>query len=227
MISIKSNIDKVMERTAKRLAALRAAPAAVLDRELWLAEAMAAAEGAVRAILAPREEGHVAGFIKAVRVDLISGGMAWTLEWNAPNRDVLPAVKGNIILGGLPLFEGELAGLRGTMDDLVLEWVEAGLEGDPLGKRIDVRDAGQTAAQIAEKIKGVLFGYRSSERVDATKEIMPHLQAFINANSGASGLAPETAAVWLKTVIEAWKVLIGNKMPGMIREAIKKGMDGS
>jgi len=139
------------------------------------------------------------------------------------------------LAGGLPEFK-----------ELILLWVETP-EGEG-GKAKDSRDADKTDDEIAEHVAGVMLGSNKGAQ-EARRRLLPHILQWLKdhgadfgldpkdigeSHAGApgfldfisgQGLDPAVVDVWLRAVLEAWKVMVLAGFPERFRQELVKMRD--
>lgn len=156
-----------MTPTLRKLAQTLASPQAVMSR--WADRYRDAVRDLTRSYLLSQRPGDVdpeaweegvALFVSYIEAELTPPtGKGITVYWQG--RGMLQA-DGTLVSGG--------AGTDGDVEVITLQdlqaWVEAGRQGDPLGKRLEAMDAGLSTEEIALHLHGIVHGF---PRADGTR----------------------------------------------------------
>lgn len=215
-----TNIKEVIRRTEALKSDIPIAIAMALRPGEWLEQARETAEGTLQALATAENSKHVAAFVATVVALVLSGG--FELRMHAPGGELKNSLRKAQEAASLkPTMGGPQFGLfeRSVTDfeELILEWVSTPEEQG--GKRRDSRDAGKSDEDIARLISYIMLAPSPEPGgmlEKARKGLTRHIQAFIN-QQGGSGADAETADMWLRAVLKAWRSMVVNGVMPKIR----------
>lgn len=220
-LAIHSNLKQVVEHVERFTGQLPGYVLKLVEPKPWLAVARREAEQVLRALAKdPDEEALVPKFVEAVTTEVFSAtAMEWSLE-NVREQAVQVLQAMQLDQFG-PLTQWADRAQANRLAALIELWVATPVEQG--GKRRDERDAGKSDAEIARGLVMIFFGPRSEGRNAASLALLPHIQAFAERQAArAGGLSPERVMLWLEAVLGAWRDVILQDLPPMMKAQIRR-----
>jgi hypothetical protein len=222
-MKIESNIVGVGRQVERLMARVPEAAARSLKPDRWLVQARSTAEGILLVLALPQERRFVPQFIATMAAEVWSGGApsggALSLKMSTPfpelhdllaSAQAAKGVAGNQDMG-MGLFDLPLR----EFEDLILKWVETSEAAG--GKRRDARDDGKSDEDIARLISYIMLSPNIGIKgAIARVKLTPHIEEFLQ-KSQADRLTPATVDLWLRAVLEGWRALVRQALPGRIK----------
>ena len=247
MIQIQSNCGQVLRHIrAFKQAVPRALEGAIIG--LGIERFRATANAVLTALATPGQERLVTAFVGAVDWDLVKRGAIWTLKvpLGAPGLASVSAAQAAILRthGYMrrepadddradPFSGTRLRPLRATPDEAAnLNLVRTAIE--EWATREKRLGPDETPAEAAERIAWILGvsddtrpGSRSSAVDDAAAALTPHIQKWMIDHpsgdaAGSRGSDDATIQGWLEAVLYAWRVMVLEELPALVRAALHK-----
>lgn len=225
--AIASNIDEVIaevEDFAKK------APftGRVFTRKQWKVRIREVAQRALYEVAAgPEEESLVPRFVNtATSIVFGEERMVWSMDDGRPGMIGVGEAVEKSHEG--PLFFHSAKADRQQVWELIKDWVKAGREGKPGGKRIESgpggRDEGLNDGQIATNLFMILFGPTKGEVAEAREGLVRALTTFaqVRVDAKKAVLSDEKVDEWFEAVRRAWVELFDREVVGAIVKEIER-----
>lgn len=226
MLTITSNLSKVIAQVQALQTAVPLAVARALQPGRWDARAREVAEKTLFALASHEEWDHVRELLKRVGSGSLPGLVGFYLRMDARKDRSLFAAQQNLP-GANAANPLNLTGLSPQdFMELLRRWVMTPEEDG--GKRRDERDAGKSDGEIVDHLMRVFFAPSgngipgSEEGLTAAREgLLPHIVEFYQSELAGTGAKPERIDEWLRAVLVAWRMMVREEVTARIRAELK------
>ena len=228
MISLTSNLNKVIGQVESLKAEVPRAIARALLPSKWIERAREVAEVTLMGLAGADQREYVGGFVRAVSATVFNGtSLRLSLTNPRPRlREVLSEAQ-SARAATSPASVAESRGLDlfartvTEFEQLILDWVQTAPEDG--GKLRDARDDGKTDEEIAHLISYIMLSPQLGEQGRQARDaLLPHIVQFLQAGEAARvGLTAETIDLWLRAVLAAWRNMVRDELAQRIRAELK------
>jgi hypothetical protein len=221
VITLRHNVGQVRERFERFAIGLKAVPEKSVSPEYWLPLAKREAEKILQVVADPKKHYLIPSFVDTVMVVAFGtpegASMVWTMER-------VREVAVNLAMLTPEQREDIWRRRRALIDrDTVAEWVAT-------QKEKTARDIGQDNEEITDRLLAILFGPEDPQRDNAAWSLLfgtpgskhegTHLLEF-HTGFLEQLMFEDEIALWLKAVLHAWRELILERLPVLIRQNIR------
>lgn len=249
-MKIKSNIPEVIERLKAIRKGFPEAIHRAIAPERWAGELKDVAEFVIRNEAGADGEWAVEEFLALFGSAFFGDRSQWWMAAPAHNESESLANAVDVAKRYAP--QGGISGTIGadqldmlekiSVEDarnLIRQWVMAGAEGDPMGKKLTGADQdfiqrqGDYDNELVERVWRV-FGIHpaaigrigtddgdTGKQEEAIQGLTRHIVAYFSGQSG-HGLSAETVDLWLRRVLTAWTGYMEAHLPLVIQEEMNK-----
>jgi len=234
-VQIQTNLVGVIGQVQRLRAHVPVAAGRALSPDIWEPVAYGTADRTMRALAKPDETRHIPLFLatlmatvfppEGLSLFMAKPGPEAGPRLRAPEQILGPEHAGTAGEWGPYMFSMPIPEFK----ELIQKWVETP-QADG-GKRRDERDAEKTTEEIASYVADVLLS-PNKQAQEARKRLLPHILEWLKRNGEAAGLNPKergaghagepgyfsllnageldpaTVDLWLRAVLEAWKVMV-------------------
>jgi len=234
-VQIQTNLVGVIGQVQRLKAHVPMAAGRALSPEIWEPVAYGTADRTMRALAKPDETRHIPLFLatlmatvfppEGLSLFMAKPGPEAGPRLRAPEQILGPDHAGTAGEWGPYMFSMPIPEFK----ELIQKWVETPQEDG--GKRRDERDAEKSTEEIASYVADVLLS-PNKQAQEARKRLLPHILEWLKKNGEAAGLDPKergaghagepgyfsllnadeldpaTVDLWLRAVLEAWKVMV-------------------